>query len=477
MSVSGNGNENYYSSIVAKSNVNVKSSTNQQPITYVYNESNFANVREDRPKRNCAIILDQVEDAQINDYVKIVGQYVGAANIKFAFRYTHHRICIYFANKNILENFISNHSHIKVLNQNVEVQRLVSPSQRVVITCNCPSIPNYVMEHMLHSLGIKLKSPVVDLKVGIVEKDYSHVYSSRRQTFISPEQISLLPDSIIISNFEDSKIRIYFSTEITCFACKEKGHMAHSCPNKEANNSNTANIANSLLPEVSNAQDVPQTSSLSREAGLPDEMERAASHRSEESVLHPDIDVQVNALTPEKTPEIDPSSVQTTKRPATNTPSISSIEDETCNQTDADDDNSLKLTPNNNQNAKLRSKRQKSITPTGLATLTRENLEPLKIHMESNKYALNFNELIVLLENLQTSENYLDTIEKSTDNLFALIYSLQELKIHLHGSTKNKFTRLINMIKEQMDKKTEDTNKPIPNPNSPSNNGNLTMEQ
>lgn len=50
--------------------------------------------------------------------------------------------------------------------------------------------------------------------------------------YLTEKDNNVLLDSTLIE-FEDTKHRIYFSTDTTCFTCNQKGHTANKCPNRK----------------------------------------------------------------------------------------------------------------------------------------------------------------------------------------------------------------------------------------------------
>lgn len=70
--------------------------------------------------------------------------------------------------------------------------------------------------------------------------------------------------------------------------------------------------------------------------------------------------------------------------------------------------------------------------------------------MNPRKYILNFNQLAQFIEEAQNSGEYLQTAEKYTDEIPSLILALQELRKHLCGQGKNRITRVINKLNDEL---------------------------
>lgn len=284
------------------------------------------------------------------------------------------------------------------------------------------------------------------------------------------ESIRLLPDSILVTNFEDSnKVRIFFSTEITCFSCKQKGHMANSCPNNQTEN--LINVENSFDPTVpqsnSNTIPAPAHPSTSQQP-----IQSVEQKNSTEKILQPDTETEKNRPKPVfqfKNPQLvkDSSPTPKCKRPAPNPSSTSSVEDEMPNNNDEDE--LCNLTPDDSQRTdtlnvkKVNAKKKRAISPPNPSTLTREHLQILKDQMDSPGYVLNFENFITFIDEIQTSNNYIETVKKFTDNIPGLLYTLQDIKNHLSSTAKNKLTRLTNRIKEHMNQTLDTLDSPLPN--------------
>lgn len=58
---------------------------------------------------------------------------------------------------------------------------------------------------------------------------YKHIMSFRRQIFLKHEDISKLPNALVIT-LNETQFRIFFTDDkITCFLCKATGHTTNNC--------------------------------------------------------------------------------------------------------------------------------------------------------------------------------------------------------------------------------------------------------
>ncbi|KAF0749978.1 Uncharacterized protein FWK35_00018205 [Aphis craccivora] len=101
------------------------------------NTKTFAETTENIqfPKKDQAIVFNSIEDVPQIEYIKAFSQLTSPNNITFAFRISNNRFCIYFANKNIVEQIISQQSHIIVINNTkITFRRLINPAKRTILS-------------------------------------------------------------------------------------------------------------------------------------------------------------------------------------------------------------------------------------------------------------------------------------------------------------------------------------------------------
>nr|CAH7728821.1 unnamed protein product [Callosobruchus chinensis] len=183
------------------------------------------------PTKEQAIVLTSINGIKIHDYIVAVGDIVRPKNILFASRISNNRICMYLSSANQVDQFTASHKTIKIQDQTIDVRRLVTPSDRLVVSNVCPSIPNHIIEDTLIRLGLNLLTSMTYLRVGMPESEYTHILSFRRQIFITPPE-NPIPDSTTVT-YENTTYRIFLSNEgLNCTLCKQTGHFASKCPSQ-----------------------------------------------------------------------------------------------------------------------------------------------------------------------------------------------------------------------------------------------------
>ena len=121
-----------------------------------------------------------------------------------------------------------------------EAQCLVNIPKKLTLS-NCPPfLPNTLLEDMLINVG-QITSQIKPIPLGIKTPALRHVKSFRRQVSIlmkSPQD--QIPAFFDIS-FQRQSYRIFFNDDVTCFKCKQHGHIQRKCPLNKANKTETAN--------------------------------------------------------------------------------------------------------------------------------------------------------------------------------------------------------------------------------------------
>uniref|UniRef100_A0A6P7F5Z1 Uncharacterized protein LOC114326894 n=1 Tax=Diabrotica virgifera virgifera TaxID=50390 RepID=A0A6P7F5Z1_DIAVI len=112
------------------------------------------------PSRNQAIVFDAIDNTKMKDYLHSLSRIIRPVNIIFCSKLSNNKMCIYLANEKLVDDFITNHGKIKVNQQLLQARRLITPSQRLVLSGVCPSIPHSILEFELQAFGVNLLLPL-----------------------------------------------------------------------------------------------------------------------------------------------------------------------------------------------------------------------------------------------------------------------------------------------------------------------------
>ena len=223
----------------------LNTSTSNIPSIMSQNTSNlsFASkvATEQLPKRELAIVFNTIENIPQIEYLIALGKIISPKDITYASRVSNGRFCVYFSNKNIIDNLLANHQNITVNNQVINIRRLINPAKKLILSNVCPTIPNSIIETSLKNTGFTLVSPIIKLRAGFNIEGFSHILSFKRQIFVKPDDFDNKLTSIVI-NHDEIAYRIFINDDIvTCFHCKLKGHISNQCPSLKTTSDETSN--------------------------------------------------------------------------------------------------------------------------------------------------------------------------------------------------------------------------------------------
>lgn len=365
----------------------------QSTSTYAAKTAKNTKPTQNFPKKDQAIVINAIEELQILDYVKAVGNIIGPKSILFASKISNNRICLYLENKQYVDQIIEQNQTIKINDDHtISIRRLITPATRIILSNVCPSIPNQTLEKALLGTGMKIVSPISFLRAGIQDQEYAHILSFRRQVYITPDETTI-PDSLMI-NYEDTEYRVFLSGEnIKCFKCNELGHPASKCP---------------------------KSITINRE--IPARPKRPAPDNNE--------DTQDN----------------NTNKKAQNNPKTKKIQEELSNPDEIDG-------KQNPEQSKKKSKKQDRGESPASQIPIEELLSPVKDEINKNpeKYVLDYETFKELLENVQGSNEHLSIVQEYTGNVTDLMTMLKEIYPFLkHRQIKNRFTRLQTKLRIQL---------------------------
>lgn len=373
------------------------------------------------PKKDQAVIINVLDGVKLTDYVVSLGGIIGPKNILFASRISNNRVCIYLSSKELVEEVILHHSSIVINGQEASIRRLVSPARRIIFSNVSPTIPHEFLENVVKAAGFKPVSPVSFLRAGIIGDAYSHVLSFRRQIYVHPEETIPLPPSIILKH-DEINYRIYLTyDELTCFLCKQSGHISTNCPNQ---NQTSANLENtSEIPEAP----VTTPASQLQTDNLINLEEQRQNKRTATSTISNDTEQLVNVENSDE--QIPDEEVQ-------------------------DPNNDFVTVSRSNKKLK-KSDSVESLTPVTDLILPAKNF----IEKSPTPFVLDYDQLLDFLENVHGNSDPLSVAYLYTDDVTGLLDMMSKVYSHLtHRSIKSRITRLKKKIFEQLSRMEEGEN-------------------
>ena len=101
------------------------------------------------PIKEQAILIDATDNTRMKDYILAVAKVNGSEAIRFAFRISNGRSCIYLNRRTTAQDFVINHRTITINNVDTTARLLINPSQRLVLSNISPPIPDEYIEKYL----------------------------------------------------------------------------------------------------------------------------------------------------------------------------------------------------------------------------------------------------------------------------------------------------------------------------------------
>lgn len=181
------------------------------------------------PNNNHGITMNIYPEIQMEEYLIALGNIIEPQKIHAASRIANNRICFYLTEKELADKLIKNHKHIMIDNKYIEINPLISPTTKIIISNCFSSIPNHLLEQKFNQLGFKLASPINSLRIGTRQERFKHILSFRRQVYIMQEENLTIPESINIQH-ENINHKIYLMEDnLRCNKCHRHGHTDNQC--------------------------------------------------------------------------------------------------------------------------------------------------------------------------------------------------------------------------------------------------------
>lgn len=199
------------------------------------NRRSYARVSQDPvfPKKDQAVVLDSKEGITLIQYSEAIGNIIEPSNIIFISRISQGRVCIYLKTQQLVNKLVEETKEIKINTTCISIRPLVTKAKKVTLSNVCPVIPHSVIETKLNEYDVTPQSNILFMKAGLNDPKYSHIRSFRRQFYAKPDDLVKIPESFCV-NYEGTDYWIYATSgNVTCFLCKESGHLARNCKNSD----------------------------------------------------------------------------------------------------------------------------------------------------------------------------------------------------------------------------------------------------
>lgn len=202
---------------------------------------------------NCGVSLDTLPNVKQMDYIRAIGAFIDPKKIVSIGKNAEGRLLIFFSNEQSATEVIL--KGVEIENQHINALPVYIKPLRILISGIPPHTPDEDITNYLKQYG-KLTSSLKPIPINADQDElYRHILSHRREIYIQPDETNSLPSRIKI-NIDDVIYVLSIETELTCYKCKQTGHMVNSCPqsfptlNERLNNRSTQ----STIPTAKNPE-------------------------------------------------------------------------------------------------------------------------------------------------------------------------------------------------------------------------------
>lgn len=445
------------------------------------------------PSDEQAIILETIDGIPQEDYLIALTNLTDPQNLIYASKLSKNRLCVYFKDKSSADQITKNQSYINVLNQNIKIRPLITPSRRLIISNVRPSVPDSIITNVLNQFGLQPTSALYFLRAGVKTATIAHILSFRRCVYIQNIENQEIPEAATFEYGGLNHTIIITEDSEVCSICKKPGHNPEVCrfkntvsTQKPPNQISDNNIHNEQQTHNTTEQEITSQANHSlSDFNLFEEViasqnikTSTTTSTNNKSICDENSKLTIqgkNAITPKSQqsnnstiPKID---TEKTKKPnlKQNTTINSTHSNDNSTNTNlptskrtahsissVDSAESLQESTLNNVDVKIRrhnkSRRTRSISP---CTPTEEWLRPAEHLFES--FILSYNQFYSLLESLTSSHNPITTIKDYTEETTEIVNKLKELyEFTKNRSAKVRLTKLIKNIQTHQDRASSD---------------------
>ena len=375
------------------------------------------------PTKDQAIVINSVEGVSVQDYLLAMATVVDKSDIRYISKISHGRVCLYLSSKEIADKLTDNHIKLKINNHSLEIRPLLSKSKRIILSNVCPIIPSSIIEEELLKHGIKPTSQITAIRAAGSLTGFTHVLSFRRQMYLTGEDEQKMPASISI-NYDGTNYWIYLSSEkLTCFSCKQEGHLAKHCRNVNTDSQELPNSQVTAATQHSlNDKSKPEFSS-----NVPGEKDNDMVESASKEDTEMDIAVSTSVF----------------KRPRASTTTTSSVR-----EVNEDAERSI------NKSKQITKKVKTADSEVNSVTSVRDTVTQLQVAREmiisnSEKYPLDFDSVSKFIADTYGNYNVVEIAESYTNNFASLVLMLSDIYTLV---TDSNIKRRITRIKKHLNK-------------------------
>lgn len=356
----------------------------------------------------------------------------------------------FLAAKEIVEDFMDQFGGIHLQDKFIPARRHNS-SKRIIFSNVSPIIPNdALLDCIKNFLKLNPCSPLTILRAKPKKEGCEHIISWRRQIYckINDNELKQLPGSFLM-NCQDTSYRIFITLdEMSCFKCHQRGHKAEDCKAEDSplgsfDSALSDPIDFPLQDETTMEIDlnVIPTSSIPQDINIapPTTNKRPLSDTS--SVTTDNTNTSPNQQT---NPRKKKNHSYSHNPPSTNLPSNNEESGTSCSEEETDTSQQEKDTETLQQERETNSLEQENQPKT-----IKEIFAPLKENFTTKNYPIkSLDNFSLMVDMCHKDANIIDVVSSFTSNFKGMIKILEDNYSLVNRSTKIRFTKIINKLKE-----------------------------
>lgn len=207
------------------------------------------------PKKStneCAIIIQNALQADYEEYFLALMKHVPGSKIATMKPSSKNRLIVWLDSKQTADNLLATTRYLIVAHQKVAIRPYITKNKRIVFTPVFPQVEDDFIVSELLKFGVTTKTEITSVRAGFKHKDLAHINTTKRQTYIDPDDVDKLPEKIL-SKVEGNDIWIYIVPDSACYICKSIDHLKKDCPHQLHETKMSQNVMETSHTQLNNA--------------------------------------------------------------------------------------------------------------------------------------------------------------------------------------------------------------------------------
>lgn len=194
-----------------------------------------------------AVIIDNVPESTIDDYLRGITETLSGQEITHASRISGGRVCVFLKDEDAVAQ-ITLDGFITVNNELVPIRRFSTAATKIMLSNVYPFITSQMLQNEIVKFG-KLTGPIRDISTGSKIDECLHVKSFRKIAYVLIEDLSAVPETLRFEVEGMNHIVFISMDDVLCHKCKRKGHIMKNCKNTTDTEQNSASLSTKKSPQ------------------------------------------------------------------------------------------------------------------------------------------------------------------------------------------------------------------------------------